>query len=150
MDRVIHLSLELPSPVSRTFDYFCLPGLLTTWLCPEADVSPVVGGKYELFWDLTNKQDNSTIGCKVTAIANQQFISFEWKSPAMFKHFANTANPLTHVMVSFHATENGTVVHLVHSGWRSNDSWLKAAKWQENAWHIAFENLATVVKDSYP
>lgn len=67
----------------------------------------------------------------------------------MFKRFANTANPLTHVMVSFHATEKGTIIHLVHSGWRSNESWLKAANWQENAWNIAFENLATVVNDSY-
>lgn len=147
MDRVIHLSQELPCSPSRAFDYFSMPELLTAWLCTEAEVSPAVGGKYELFWDPSNKQDNSTVGCKVTALSNQQFISFEWKSPVMFKSFANHADPLTHVMVSFHQVEKGTAIHLVHTGWRSSDNWLEAADWQENAWSIAFNNLAALVKE---
>ena len=39
-----------------------------TWLAQSADINPYLGGKYELFWDIGNKETNSTINCKITAI----------------------------------------------------------------------------------
>ncbi|HWP02874.1 MAG TPA: SRPBCC domain-containing protein [Gemmatimonadaceae bacterium] len=144
-DRVIHVTVLLRVGPALAFQYFTKPDLLTTWLTAEADVEPKVGGKYELFWEPSDRENNSTIGCRVTAIHRDQFVAFQWRSPKQFKTFANGADPLTHVVVVFVPEEGGTRVHLLHSGWRSNPEWEEARVWQEQAWQRAFDKLAGVV-----
>ena len=144
-DKVIHLSVLLTVSPAEAFDYFKNPTLLTQWLTGAADVEEHVGGKYELFWQPNDRENNSTIGCKITAFEFGQLLAFQWKSPVQFKSFANVADPLTHVVVSFVPESNGTRVHLIHSGWRSSPEWDAALTWQENAWRGAFEELERLV-----
>jgi uncharacterized protein YndB with AHSA1/START domain len=144
-DKVIHLSVLLTVSPAEAFDYFKNPTLLTQWLTGAADVEEHVGGKYELFWQPNDRENNSTIGCKITAFEFGQLLAFQWKSPVQFKSFANVADPLTHVVVSFVPESNGTRVHLIHSGWRSSPEWDAARTWQENAWRGAFEELERLV-----
>ena len=141
MDKIILLSAELNCNTHQAFEMFTSNELLESWLVNVADTQAFVGGKYELFWEPSDRENNSTIGCKVTAIESDRFIAFEWKSPKQFKHFANNADPLTHVTAFFIPSQNGTYVYLLHSGWRSSDEWEKARQWQEQAWRIAFEEL---------
>jgi hypothetical protein len=54
---------------------------------------------------------------------------------------ANGADPLTHVVVSFHPRDAGSRVYLVHSGWRSGPEWEEAHRWQEAAWSGALARL---------
>jgi len=149
MDRILHHSVQLRCGSHRAFVLFVDNDLLASWLTLLADVEPVVGGKYELFWEPDDRENNSTIGCQITAIAPDQFLSFEWKSPKPFKHFANDADPLTHVVVFFVpcGVPQGTLtnVHLVHSGWRSTPEWEEARQWQAQAWHMAFARLERLV-----
>ena len=91
------------------------------------------------------KENNSTIGCRITAIEPDQFLSFEWRSPKQFKHFANQADPLTHVVVLFVPRGESTHVHLIHSGWRGTPEWEEARRWQGQAWSVAFERLEKLV-----
>lgn len=146
MDRVIHCSAELSCPMPRAFAYFTRNDLLQTWLATAADVQPEVAGKYELFWDPSDRENDSTLGCKVTAIAPEIFVAFEWKSPKQFKALANSADPLTHVVVTFTPSQHGTRVDLVHSGWRSSAKWQAAADWQYQAWQHAFTNLESGIR----
>jgi ADP-ribose pyrophosphatase YjhB (NUDIX family)/uncharacterized protein YndB with AHSA1/START domain len=125
---------------------FTVGSLLESWLTALADVEPVVGGKYELFWEPEDRENNSTLGCTVTAIERDQFLSFEWKSPKQFKHFANDADPLTHVSVAFVPRGAWTHVHLLHSGWRSGPEWEEARQWQGQAWSVAFERLDRLIQ----
>lgn len=141
MDNIIHLSLKLHCDSQHAFKFFTDNKLLESWLVTLAEVEPVLGGKYELFWEPDDRENNSTIGCKVTAIEPNQLITFEWRSPKQFKHFANTADPLTHVVVSFYPDGEWTRLHLVHSGWRGTPEWEEARQWQERAWSVAFEAL---------
>jgi uncharacterized protein YndB with AHSA1/START domain len=141
MDKIISLSAKLHCTSQEAFQYFIDDTLLEKWLAAVAEVEPSVGGKYELFWDPNDRENNSTIGCKITAMQPEKFICFEWRSPAQFKHFANQADPLTHVVVFFIPDDDGTEVHLIHSGWRSTAEWLEAYAWQERAWQIAFSAL---------
>jgi uncharacterized protein YndB with AHSA1/START domain len=141
MDRVIHLRTTLTCSSRRAFELFTINNLLESWLVTIAEVEPVVGGKYELFWEPHDRDNNSTIGCRVTALEADRFLAFEWRSPKQFKQFANNADPLTHVVV-FLIPENGkTHVHLIHSGWRSAPEWEEARQWQEKAWMVAFQEL---------
>jgi len=147
MDKIIHLSLSVNINYSHAFKFFYDSKLLENWLAGLADVEPRKGGKYELFWDPENKHENSTMGCKITAFVKNEMIAFEWKSPKQFAAFANSADPLTHVTVSFAAPdENITNIHLIHSGWRNTPEWEEARLWQENAWKTAFTSLDELVR----
>ena len=139
MDRVIHQSRRLSCSVAQAFACFTQNALLTRWLTADANVSAETGGPYELFWQPDDRQNNSTIGCKVTAISENQLLAFE---------FANQADPLTHVVVSFVEHASDCQIHLVHSGWRSSENWLAAYQWQENAWQMGLDNLVKLVEES--
>ncbi len=145
MNKIIHLSIVLHCNTQRAFALFTDTTLLKTWLAADAEVEPIVGGKYELFWDPSDRENNSTIGCKVTAVERDKFISFEWKSPKQFKHFANSADPLTHVVVFFTPHGDSTQVTLIHSGWRNSPEWEEARQWQMRAWNGAFDQLHEVI-----
>jgi uncharacterized protein YndB with AHSA1/START domain len=141
VDKVVHLTATLKCGARRAFELFTTSSLLESWLTKAAEVEPVVGGKYELFWEPNDRENNSTIGCRVTAIQPEHFLSFEWRSPKQYKHFANNADPLTHVVVFFIPENGSTHVHLIHSGWRSTREWEEARQWQARAWGEAFKEL---------
>jgi uncharacterized protein YndB with AHSA1/START domain len=140
-DFVLVKSTTLPLPASACFRLFTEPLDLQTWLCEKAKVEPAIGGLYELFWEPTDPQNDSTIGCRISAYQCDQLLAFQWRSPKQFKSFANAADPLTHVVVAFHGNASETKVTLVHSGWRSTPEWLQAAEWQRVAWDYAFQAL---------
>ncbi len=141
MDKIIYRSIALKCSVHKAFEIFTVNELIETWLTNIADVEPFIGGKYELFWEPDDRENNSTIGCKVTAIENDKFISFEWRSPKQYKHFANNADPLTHVVVFFIPDGENTEIHVIHSGWRSSSEWEEARQWQDRAWTGALKAL---------
>ena len=141
MDKVIHLSTKLHCDSKRAFKFFTENRSLESWLVTLAEVEPVIGGNYELFWEPEDRENNSTIGCKVTALEPNQMIAFEWRSPKQFRHFANNADPLTHVVVSFYPDGEWTTIHLIHSGWRGTPEWEEARQWQERAWTVALDAL---------
>lgn len=145
MDKIIYVSATLDCDVNRAFEMFTVKERIQSWLAPLAYVEPVINGKYELFFDPADPENNSTIGCKITAIAPGKLLCFEWKGPKQFKHFMNQADPLTHVVVSFMPCDKAstpcTEVHLIHSGWRKSSEWEEAREWFNKAWTVAFEQL---------
>jgi uncharacterized protein YndB with AHSA1/START domain len=126
--------------------------LLEAWLTEIADVEPRPGGKYELFWDRDDRENNSTTGCRITAIEENKFLAFDWKGPTQFKHFMNTIVPLTHIVVFFLPCTDGnkpcTEIHLVHSGWGDSAEWEEAREWFEKAWKAAFVRLEKSITTS--
>jgi hypothetical protein len=123
--------------------------LLEEWLPEEADVDPKIGGKYELFWDPNNKEINNTLGCKVTGIEKDKFISFNWKGPVQFQSYMNVADPLTHVIVFFLQDKTNSkkiFVHLFHTGWRKDSQWQEARNYFEKAWSNALLGLKEKIK----
>jgi len=146
MNRILHHSTQLKCDLRQAFEMFTIDEHLQAWLTEIADVEPRLGGKYELFWDPGNRDNNSTIGCRITAIEKDKFIAFEWKGPTQFKDFMNTAIPLTHVVVFLMPCkttdgEPGTEVHLIHSGWGDSAEWEEARLWFKNSWDTAFDRL---------
>jgi len=140
-DWIIQASVLLAVPPARAVDYFTDGRLIESWLTAVADVEPRVGGKYELFWQPDDPENDSTIGCRITALVPGQLIAFQWRGPRQFKPLTNAADPLTHVVVAFVPEGRGTRVHLIHSGWRSAPEWEAARVWQERAWLGALARL---------
>ncbi|MFT4147005.1 MAG: SRPBCC domain-containing protein [Mobilitalea sp.] len=150
MDRIIHCKVRLNCSRQQSFEMFTKNSNIQLWLADSADIEPYVGGKYELFWDIDNKKINSTIGCKITALESNKLLCFEWKGPEQFSHFMNIAEPLTHVTVLFipdYENDNLTEIHLIHTGWKSDENWEKARIWFEYVWINALENLKNKVAE---
>jgi len=146
MNKVIYRSTRLHCDIHQVFKMFTVNKHLKSWLTKHAEVEPRIGGKYELFWDPDDKENNSTIGCKITTIEKNKVLGFEWKGPPQFKHFMNTAVPLTHVIVFFMPCSQVepspcTEVHLIHSGWGDSAEWQEAKVWFDKAWFNALKNL---------
>ena len=144
MENIIIIKDELDCTIHSAFEMFTVNEMLGKWLTEKANIEARVGGKYELFWDPSNPEDNSTIGCKITGIELDRFISFEWKGPKQFKDFMNSADPLTHVVIFLSSREDErdkTNLFLFHSGWRKTQEWQEARNYFDKAWKIAIENL---------
>jgi len=150
MDRVLHRSVRLRCSTALAFELFTLNTHLQEWLAEAADVEPVVGGRYEIFWDPENREVNSTLGCRVTAVQGGELIAFEWRGPVQFRDVMNDADPLTHVVVAFMPSStdaNWTDVHIIHSGWRSGPEWAAAADYFEKAWSLSLARLERLVNE---
>jgi uncharacterized protein YndB with AHSA1/START domain len=145
VNRIIHLTAQVRCDVHRAFEMFTANERVQSWLAPSAKVEAEEGGRYELFWDLEDREHDGTIGCRVTAIKKDRFLSFEWKGPRQFEHFMNETDPLTHVVVFLvpygEESADSTEVHLIHSGWRGSPEWEEARQWFERAWRVALEGL---------
>lgn len=146
MDKVISTVADLDCPAQTAFAMFTENQHLQGWLTALADVEPQVGGKYELFWNPGDKENDSTIGCKVTALQPGKLLCFEWKGTSQLKEIMNEIRPLTHVSVFFLPAGEQTEVHLVHSGWGASAEWEQARSFFEKAWEMAFSALKKYVK----
>jgi len=146
IDKIIYLTTELDMFVSDVFKLFTENKHLEKWLTNEANVEAKLGGSYELFWNPQDKENDSTIGCKIVAYNTNKLSSFEWRGAKQFKHFMNTVRPLTNVSVFFRPKGEQTEIHLIHTGWRNTPEWDEAFKWFEKAWTISFEVLKEYIK----
>ncbi len=148
MNKVIHKKIRLECRPQRAFEYFTVNRSITRWLAARADVNPVTGGKYHLYWKTDKDVMESSEGCKITAIEHGKFLSFEWKSFQQFSELMDNADPKTHIVIFFipvAGEEMMTDVHLVHSGWRENPDWEDARKWYDEAWNRSLDSLNKVV-----
>lgn len=142
MNKIIHCKANLKCNVETAFSMFINNQEVVKWLTEESAIEQRVGGKYELFWDKENRNNNSTLGCKITAFELNRLLCFTWKGPAQYADVMNTADPLTHVCVTFfQINENETEIHLVHSGWGESDKWEQALLWFERVWNQSFNFL---------
>ncbi len=146
MDKIIYHSIILECLPHDAFEFFTVNKHLEQWLTKEADVEPIVGGKYELFWVPEDKENDSTIGCKILVFQHDKFLNFEWKGPKMYKHFMNNAKPLTNVTVFFIPIDGVTEIHLLHTGWRDSPEWEEARKWFDEQWRLSFAKLLEYVQ----
>ena len=149
MNKIIVRSARLHCHIHRAFEMFTRNDYLESWLTAIADVEPVVGGRYELFWDPTDRSHNCTLGCKITALEPDTLLAFEWKGPPQFNYFMNNVDPLTHVTVFFRPCEEVltpcTDVYLVHTGWRDTEDWEEARQYFVRAWEGALAEIETLI-----
>lgn len=141
MDKIIYHVINIKCDQKKAFEMFTANKHLEKWLTTKADVEPKVGGKYELFWNPEDRENDSTIGCKILALHPDGLISFEWRGPKQFKHFMNEVRPLTNVVVSVYPSTEGTDIHLLHTGWRDTPEWEEARQWTDKAWVMVLSEL---------
>lgn len=118
--------------------------MLATWLCLRANVQPVVGGSYELFWnpDPSQPQSNSTVGCRVLSVDRPRLLQFTWRGSDEVADMMNAPDaPTTEIKVELFPTPTGTRLELTHMGWGDGPDWERARAWFERAWCGALEGM---------
>lgn len=149
MTAVIHQTARLACTPARAYQHFTQNELLEGFFTVKADVEPRVGGKYELDWDPESTPEQATIGCRITALAENRMLAFDWKGPPPHGQVMNNADPLTHVALAFFPAgtpaEQATEVHVLHSGWGGGERWEAARDYFNTAWRQVLDALVAVV-----
>lgn len=149
MSQIVIKQYDLPITQDQAFQYFSDEEKLVEWLCNAASVDALVGGRYELFWDLENPHKDSTQGCTVLSYEEPYFLSFNWRGPEEFDALMNHLDPLTLVSVFFLPLSPAkTRVLLQHSGFGSGASWETAHLFFERVWDNALHKLVKKLADT--
>jgi uncharacterized protein YndB with AHSA1/START domain len=137
----LEFQLKLKAPVKSVWNAWTDSKIIVKWFSPEAYIEPYKGGAYELYFDPSNHEHMSTIGCKITQIMPMLYLSFQWRGPDQYLHVMNNPNPATHVHVEISEKLNETLITVVHEGWGTGEDWNKAKEWHRNAWKGVLQGL---------
>ena len=139
--------MNLVHPRDRIWALWTTPAGLTSWLCRRANVEPVVGGPFELFWnpDETKPESDSTLGCRVLSVDHPRLLEFSWRGADEVADVMNIEGaPQTQVKVELFPTLEGMRLEVTHHGWGDGADWKRARAWFDRAWQNALEELRRV------
>ena len=140
----IQLECQLAASPERVWAALVDPAQAGTWFAAKANIVPEVGGAYELFWQPETPDHESTIGCRITAIAPARYLGFTWRGPDELNDIMNNGDPPpppTHVTLSLAPADGGTRLRVRHAGFGSDSDWKRARAWHERAWQACLDNL---------
>ncbi len=119
------------------------------WLAPKSRVNFIVDGAYEFFWNSEDPSLDSTIGCKLKLIENEQRILFEWQGKAEFLEMFTTPHAPTLIEVTFDREEDcKTRLILEQKETRDLEKWGEYDKWMYGAWVHAIDSLQEYVENT--
>jgi uncharacterized protein YndB with AHSA1/START domain len=136
----LEFEISLPVEIDTIWQEWTDQTKIIKWFSPEANIEPINGGAYELFFDPSNHNHMSTKGCKIIEIKPPTYIAFQWKGPDQYAHFMNTP-PQTHVEIRFTQDDSGTTMHIKHQGWKQGKYWQEAKEWHHKAWKGVINDL---------
>ena len=140
----IEMKMDLAAGRDEVWELWTTEEGLSSWLCQRANVEPVVGGPYELFWspDTTKPESDSTLGCRVLSVDRPRLLHFDWRGSDEVADVMNVPGAeVTEVTVQLFPTPMGTRLEMVHAGWGDGPDWERARTWFARAWEMAFERL---------
>lgn len=151
MSQIVIKQYDLPIAQDQAFKYFTDEEKLVEWLCNAASVDALVGGRYELFWDVQDPHKDSTRGCVILSYEEPYFLSFNWRGPDELDQVMNHVDPLTLVSVFFLPLEAfRTRVLLQHSGFGSSADWERAWLFFDRIWDKALHKLVKLLEANEP
>ncbi|MGD6878543.1 SRPBCC family protein [Bacillus infantis] len=114
---------------------------MTEWFAPEAVIEPEAGGRFELYFNPSDKSSMNTKGCKILCILEEEKLMFEWKGPDAFADLMNDDHNLTYVTVELEDIPEGVHILLIHDGWGESGQWDRAKQWHMAAWDQMLASL---------
>jgi uncharacterized protein YndB with AHSA1/START domain len=98
---------------------------ITEWFAPAAEIEPKTGGKFELYFNPTNRESMCTAGCTL----------LQYDEPRIL------------VKVSFRPEmDGGTRITLEHTGWMDTVASLQAREWHVDAWKGMLASLKSSIE----
>lgn len=138
---MIQKEMTIDAPSNLVWQAWTVSGRITQWFAPSAVIEPIVGGKFELYFNPENTDSMGTKGCKIISLIEGSLLEFEWKGPDLFAETMNTGSELTRVTVELSGVNNRTNLVLKHEGWGETEEWNKAKEWHHMAWEQMLASL---------
>lgn len=139
--RLIRKQVIVNASVKAVWDAWTTSEGAVTFFAPQANIRLVIGGPYELFFDLDAPEGlRGGEGLKILSFLPMEMISFEWNAPPQYP--AVRKGPYTWVVVQFHpCSQNKVRVRLTHAGWKEGEEWNRVFQYFKRAWDIVFARL---------
>ena len=137
--RVIRKEVRVNASIEKVWQAWTTSEGATKFFAPEAKIDLILGGRYELYFDLeAPKGSRGSEGCRVRSFLPLEMLSFEWNAPPEFPRVRREQNKRhTWVVVQFYSLgKNLTKVRLTHLGWRENEEWEKVFQYFLRAWDV--------------
>ena len=139
----VSMETSVAAPIDLVWWAWTETERITEWFAPAANIVPVEGGAFELFFDPADHTHMSTIGCVITAFEPMERLAFTWKGPDQFAQLMNEPVPATSVDVTFQQDNGSTRIRIVHGGWGDCDDWNEAWDWHFKAWEEVLRSLVS-------
>ena len=137
----LEFKLTLNTPPEAAWRAWTDHNEITNWFSPEAYIEPRLGGPYELYFETSNQDHQSTKGCKIIEIKPMTNLGFQWKGPDAYRETMNTPAPITYVHVTFKPDGEKTLLTVSHGGWGKGEKWEEAKAWHVKAWEGVLAGL---------
>lgn len=106
-------------------------GIASWWNPPGSNIELRVGGPFELYFNLDAGQGlMGSEGCVFLGYVPGEMISFTWNAPPHL----TLRESHTWVVITFSASQAGTDVHLVHTGFGAGEDWDAYMAYFRDAW----------------
>jgi uncharacterized protein YndB with AHSA1/START domain len=93
MSNAIEMTRHIPAPVEQVWKALVDPTLAGIWFAAKANIVAEKGGAYELFWQPATPDHQSTLGCRITAIASGRYLAFTWRGPDELNAIMDEGDP---------------------------------------------------------
>ena len=133
--------LTLNAPIEKVWHTWTDSQDISNWFSPEAHIEARIGGPYELYFDPSNHDHQSTKGCKIIEIKPMTNLGFQWKGPDEYQKTMNNPAIITYVHVTFDPDGEKTHIIVSHGGWGKGEKWEEAKTWHVRAWEGVLADL---------
>ncbi|HEX5461777.1 MAG TPA: SRPBCC domain-containing protein [Steroidobacteraceae bacterium] len=138
-ERALHLQRIVNAPGSAVWQAWATADGLKSFLAPEANVEPKIGGAYELFFNPADER-MSTKDCKLLSYLPGEMISFQWSLPGDV--FPELPKAATWVVVQLRPQgASRTEVRVTQLGWGTGPVWDRAYAHMQIGWEMAVTML---------
>jgi uncharacterized protein YndB with AHSA1/START domain len=139
--QMIRKEVVVNASVEPVWHAWTTPEGAVTFFAPRANIRLVVGGPYELYFDLDAPEGSQGgEGLKILSFLPMEMLSFEWTAPPQYASVRQ--GPRTWVVVQFYPLGRNEVrVRLTHLGWREGEEWDKVFQYFKRAWDTVLGRL---------
>ena len=142
----VRIEVSISAPLERVWQAWTETEQVTEWFSPGANVEARVGGAFELFFDPSDHDHQSTKGCVFIAVEPMGRLAFTWKGPDQFDEVMNQPGGLTSAVVTFQREGEAVRVSVEHGGWGDGEEWERAKAWHLNAWRDVLGSLKSTLE----
>ncbi len=138
---MLRKEVVLSVPLREVWNAWTTSEGVMTFLAPKANVQLVIGGPYEMYFDLNLPLGfQGTEGCKVLGFDSTRGLAFDFLAPPQFP---NVRRLRSRVDLQFEEVQRGGVVRvsLTHSGFLEGEEWDEYFEFSSWSWDLAMRRL---------
>ncbi|MEW5850693.1 MAG: SRPBCC domain-containing protein [Myxococcota bacterium] len=140
MEKIVRKERLIPGPLQDVWNAWTTSDGATTFFAPKAKIELRLGGAYELYFNLDEKEGRKgSEGMHVLSFVPGEMLSFEWNSPPEFSVRSERGMWVTVFLEQAHGWN--TRVRLVHLGFGNGEEWDRVHAYFDRVWDVVLRRL---------